>query len=413
MSAPKAGLNFMVVFRPFALSVLSVLSALSVLSGCANLLDPMLRASLKPPFVVRDRQHLRPRRGEHPSNRSAEDAIGQSLDNRPLARQPSENPRSHVAYIRDISRWPNDGMGHLHGDSNHDYLSFTGGLAPLTYPDCVPGEAFAAFLPGEYTPDDGMSGLSPAESFSGDMTYMDLFSNQAGGIVSDFRQFYSADGLAWLAGGLSAGALMANTGFDEHFLRDAYVESIVRAPNDELYEKLHEPKFLGDGYYTIPAFAIAALAEPLIDDLPLGSETAEWGQRSLRAILVGGPPMLGLQLLTGGSRPGETTANSRWKPFQDNNGVSGHSFMGAIPFISAAKMTNNLWLKSALYVASATPAVSRVNDDNHYFSQAFLGWWIAYIAANAVDRSHNPEANHHLFFYPQPDGVALGFEYLH
>jgi hypothetical protein len=243
------------------------------------------------------------------------------------------------------------------------------------------------------------------------ITFRDLVEEQIHGVHVDHIEFYSRAGLTWLTAGFATGALMANTGFDEHAIRHKYLENIVQIPNDELFEKIHQPKFLGDGLYTIPAFAVAALAEPLIDDLPLGSETAEWGQRSLRTILVGGPPLLGLQLLTGGSRPGETTAKSKWKPFQDENGVSGHSFMGAIPFMSGAKMTHNLWLKAGLYTASTLPALSRVNDDDHYFSQVFLGWWLAYIAATAVDHAHNPEAHYEFFAYPHPEGLGVGLEY--
>jgi hypothetical protein len=219
------------------------------------------------------------------------------------------------------------------------------------------------------------------------LTYRDLFAKEWSGIQSDYFEFYSLEGLTWLAAGLAAGGLMANTGFDEHFLRDTYLENIVLAPSDEVYEKLHQPKFLGDGYYTIPVFAALALAEPLIDDLPLGSGAAEWAQRSLRTILVGGPPLLGLQWLTGGSRPDETDESSEWQPLHDDNGISGHSFMGAIPFLSAAKISDNLWLKAGFYAASGLPALSRVNDDRHYFSQAVLGWWLAYLAASAVDRT--------------------------
>ena len=206
---------------------------------------------------------------------------------------------------------------------------------------------------------------------------------------------------------------MANTGFDEHFVRDAYLENIVKISNDEFYEKIHEAKFLGDGKYTIPVFVMAALAEPFIANLPLGSETAEWGQRSLRTILVGAPPMLAMQRLTGASRPGETTAKSRWQPFQDENGVSGHSFMGAIPFMSAAMTTDNDWLKAGFYAASTVPALSRINDDRHYFSQAFLGWWMALVASNAVDRSFNGFNNQQrsVFVYPHGDGIGIGFEY--
>ncbi len=54
-------------------------------------------------------------------------------------------------------------------------------------------------------------------------------------------------------------------------------------------------------------------------------------------------------------------------------------------FIDAAKMTDNCWLKTGLYACSVLPAWSRINDDAHFPSQAFLGWWMAYCAATAVD----------------------------
>jgi len=189
---------------------------------------------------------------------------------------------------------------------------------------------------------------SPPAAQAGDakVTFLGVVKDQFGRIPSDHRAFYSVRGLAWLAGGLGAGAAMANTGFDEHLIRDSVLDSIVFAPSDEFCEALHEPKFLGDGWFTIPVFAIAAYSEPLIAELPLGEPTAHWGQRCLRTILVGGPPLLALQWLTGGSRPGETSANSHWKPLQDDNGVSGHAFMGAVPYLSAAKITDNPWLEA-------------------------------------------------------------------
>lgn len=230
-------------------------------------------------------------------------------------------------------------------------------------------------------------------------------------ICSDHAEFYSTRGLLGLAGGVGAAALMANTGFDEQLARDSYMDSIVLAPSDEFYEALHEPKFLGEGRYTVPVFAAAALAEPLIAELPLGAETAEWGRRSLRTLLVGAPPMLALQVLTGGGRPSETVENSEWQPLDDNNGVSGHAFMGAIPFISAAKMTDKVWLKGGLYAASTLPAISRVNDDDHYVSQVFLGWWLAYLAESAIDRTYDPDSHHHFVAYPQANGIGVGVEF--
>jgi hypothetical protein len=291
-------------------------------------------------------------------------------------------------------------------------------------PSCVL-PASIDFPPAPATPDFGnaiaysstedsshIHRLPPTELELERITCSEMLSEQWAGILSDHREFYSPGGLTWLLGGIGAGAVIANTRIDEQLVRDTYVENIVLAPSHEFYETLHQPKFFGDGLYTIPVFAVAALAEPMIDELPLGPETAEWGQRSLRTILVGAPPLLGLQLLTGGGRPGETDESSEWQPLEDNNGVSGHAFMGAIPFISAAKMTDNLWLKGGLYAASTLPAISRINDDDHYFSQVFLGWWLAYLAESAVDRSHNPRPGYSLVAAPQPGGIQIGMEYV-
>lgn len=244
-----------------------------------------------------------------------------------------------------------------------------------------------------------------------DATFGDMLREQWAGILEDHAQFYSFEGLTWLTLGVGAGAVMANTEFDESFVRDEYKERILRAHTDEYAEAIGQPKFLGNGYYTIPVFAAAAIAGRLADEWPVGNATAEWGDRSLRTFLVGAPPMLALQVLTGGSRPGETTSTSHWKPFDDSNGVSGHSFMGAIPFVSAAKMTDNIWLKGGLYAVSVLPALSRVNDDAHYFSQAFLGWWLAYLAGSAVDRSHDPTRHHHFRVAPMGDGLGVAFDY--
>lgn len=247
-------------------------------------------------------------------------------------------------------------------------------------------------------------------AFLNEVTLFGVLSEQWGGIRSDYAEFYSPAGLAYITCGMAAGAIMANSPFDEHF-RDSYKQRVVGSPPGALHNALHQPKIFGEGMYTIPTFIALALAEPWIDDLPLGSEASEWGQRSIRTILVGGPAVIGLQLLTGASRPGESSASSKWKPLQDNNGVSGHSFMGAVPFLSAAKMTDNILLKSGLYTASVLPGLSRLNDDEHYFSQVVLGWWVAYIAASAVDHSHNPHSPHQWHVYPSSDGLGFAYTY--
>ena len=63
--------------------------------------------------------------------------------------------------------------------------------------------------------------------------------------------------------------------------------------------------------------------------------------------------------------------------------------MGAVPFLSVAKMSDNPWVKGSFYTASTLPALSRINDDAHFASQAFLGWGLAVLAAEAVDQTND------------------------
>lgn len=204
-------------------------------------------------------------------------------------------------------------------------------------------------------------------------------------IVFDHREFYSCESLTLLAGGLGVGGVMANTSIDTH-LRSQFHASFERPFGGTL----HQAKELGNGRYTLPLFAATWVAGNVFPDSPHLVVAGEWGERSMRSFLVGAPPMLLTQRLTGGSRPGETDHASSWQPFQDNNGVSGHSFMSAIPFINAAKMTDRPLLKGTFYAGSFLGPLSRISDDAHYTSQAALGWWFAYLSATAIDRVNRP-----------------------
>ena len=232
--------------------------------------------------------------------------------------------------------------------------------------------------------------------------------NLFGGVLADHANYYSRRSLGMLAIGVGVAAVVANTRLDET-IQGNYQEDIRDLHTDEFSEAIHTPEVLGNGYITIPAFCGAALVGSWFEDTPLGHESSEWGQRCLRTILVGGPPMLAMQVVTGASRPGETDDGSTWNPFQDNNGVSGHSFMGAVPFISAAKMTKDPFWKATLYAGSTLAALSRINDDDHYASQAMLGWWMAYVAATVVD--HTQQNRLTVIPLPMADGIGAGVEY--
>lgn len=228
-------------------------------------------------------------------------------------------------------------------------------------------------------------------------------------VLADYGHYYSPTSLAALAAGFGVGAALANTSVDESF-RDLYQENVRDTKTDEWSEAMHTPTVLGNGMMVLPVFAATAMAGEMMDEMPMMSVAGDWGEQSLRTALVGFPSMLLMQKVTGASRPEETGHDSQWRFWNDSNGVSGHSFMGAVPFLTAAKMTHNPWCKATFYLASTGAGLSRINDDRHYASQVLLGWWMAYVAADAVMQTENGRQEFALVPLETPDGAGIGVE---
>lgn len=222
-------------------------------------------------------------------------------------------------------------------------------------------------------------------------------------VVDDHLNYYSWRTARIYALSFGVGAVCANTALDQHF-QTWYQDNI-----DSGF--IHSFKYFGEGVIVLPTYFAAAAVGYWFEDRPAGSWLEEWGLRSLRTFVVGAPPMLLMQGVTGGSRPGEQPYNSAWRPFQDNNGVSGHAFMGAIPFLTAAEMTDRPALKFSLYALSTLTGWSRVNDNAHYFSQAFLGWWMAYAAVVAVDETQRSLTFQVVPMVASPGTQGLVFEW--
>jgi hypothetical protein len=201
-------------------------------------------------------------------------------------------------------------------------------------------------------------------------------------VLEDYKNFYSCQSLVCLTAAFGAGALMANTGFDTT-MQTAWQESV---PPTDLGTFFSDCKPLGEGRYALPVFGVAAVTGIILEGHPTGDILGEWGSRSLRMFVVGAPPLYVLQLATGASRLVDGYG-SQWHMFNDNNGVSGHAFIGAIPFLAAAEMVENPWAKGGLYVCSTFTGLSRMNDNAHYPSQVFLGWYLAFASSMAVNRT--------------------------
>ena len=217
-------------------------------------------------------------------------------------------------------------------------------------------------------------------------------------IREDYRAFYSCESLTCIAAAFGAGAIMANTGFDTT-MQDAWIRGVKPTGVGTFFSGC---KDIGEGRYTLPIFGVAAATGLVFEGSPVGDAVGGWGSRSLRMFVVGAPALYALQWATGASRPEETSAGSDWKPFTDYNGVSGHAFVGALPFLAAADMVESPLLKGTLYVCSTFVGFSRMTDNAHYPSQAFLGWYLAWASSRAVSTTELEIAGMEVRVVPLP-----------
>ena len=217
-------------------------------------------------------------------------------------------------------------------------------------------------------------------------------------VLEDYRNFYACEGLVCLTAAFGAGAIMANTGFDVT-MQDAWQRGVEPTSLGTFFSGC---KDIGEGRYALSVFGVAAATGLIFEGNPAGDVVGEWGSRSLRMFVVGAPPLYALQWVTGGSRPGEGSAGSRWHFFNDDNGVSGHAFVGAVPFLAAADMVESPLLKGTLYVCSTFVGFSRMTDNRHYPSQVFLGWYLAWASSRAVSGTELHFAGMDLTIVPLP-----------
>ncbi len=218
----------------------------------------------------------------------------------------------------------------------------------------------------------------------------------------DYRTFYSRDLVLRRLAAYAGAGLLANTDLDGD-MQSWYQDHVRSAGTDDV---ARVAKVFGEGTLMIPVSVAAALAVPHITASGSSSPVARWGALATRSYVVGVPELLLAQVATGGSRP--TEGGSGWAPFSDNNGVSGHAFIGAVPFLTLARMERDRpALRIAGYVLSLLPGLSRINDDDHYPSQAAMGWYLAWQATGAV-MEHDPAGPRPVAVTPLVSGNAWG-----
>lgn len=232
-------------------------------------------------------------------------------------------------------------------------------------------------------------------------TYTGLMQS-ATDVYWDYRNYLSYRTLGVMVVSLGAAAALANTPADQH-ITDWY-DARIRSHTSDVIAR--DFKFFGTGQYTIPMFLGTAFVFPLVEDfIPETGPVGQWGNRSIQAVLVGGPTMLFLQEALGSARP-TAGEGSHWQFFHDSNGVSGHAFMGSIFFLTASGMSDNFAFKVLMVALSWGAGWSRINDNAHYTSQVLMGWSCGWMAVDAVNRTKRGEDDN--FFSVGPTMLSGG-----
>jgi membrane-associated phospholipid phosphatase len=223
----------------------------------------------------------------------------------------------------------------------------------------------------------------------------------------DADNYLSWTTAAEMATALGVDAILANTPLDRHFQN--WFQNHVRSKGTDRFS--NDIAFLGHGQDMIPAAIGLTLAGTLVGDNWLGNTVGDFGNETCRAYLIGAPSLLLFQYGLGASRPSDNEIHgSYWRPFSNSHGASGDAFIGAVPFITAANMTDNYFLKAVFFLGSTMVAFERVDVNQHYLSQVILGWSLGYMAAAAVGKTEHDDRA--VMFGPvvTPDLVGIGID---
>lgn len=229
-------------------------------------------------------------------------------------------------------------------------------------------------------------------------------------VVDDHRQHYSQQGLAYLGITLGFNAILANTHLDQS-IQSRYQQHVRSKTTDELSKKIDQFSTIKQLTVMLPTYLTTMWISQTVN-LPVTHSAGHWANRSLRTLLLGAPQQAVFTEFLGAGRPNQKH-NSHWHFFKHNRAVSGHAFYGAVPLINAAMVSDSLKTKVLFYGLSALPALSRVNLNRHYLSQASLGWSLAYIAARSVNLTENKQKLNRMQFTVQPIhlGWSVGLHY--
>lgn len=228
--------------------------------------------------------------------------------------------------------------------------------------------------------------------------------------VNDHRNHYQPEVFVDLLPPLLVAGSMANTNADR-WIRDTWQDDIRSDASDDAARIFLRVGDAAQNKISLPIYSFTMLAAGYSGCEKHDSALATWGARSLRANILGGPQAFLLTYALGSHRP--DVGGSYWDPMNDNDGVSGHTFYGAAPLLTAARMAEQDGWRYTLYALSVMPGMARINDNQHYASQVVMGWSLAWLATRTVANSSSDSKGFSVTPLALPDGgyVLLSWQF--
>jgi len=94
--------------------------------------------------------------------------------------------------------------------------------------------------------------------------------------------------------------------------------------------------------------------------------------------------------LVGRARPESGNGKDTFDPFNSNRSYhsfpSGHAMLAFTNAYAIAKQFKNPWIKAGIYTVGAIPGISRLWEDQHWFSDVALGIAISIFTVESIDR---------------------------
>lgn len=188
-------------------------------------------------------------------------------------------------------------------------------------------------------------------------------------------RYYSRRNFLKLAGATGGAALFAYSGADES-LEQWHHERVETLSTDGASEIF---KRFGERYWAGIWVAMA-----IVDRVVASTAVSRFGRRCFEATAIGLPSMWTVQRTLGAARPSDHTHGPRFRPLADDNTVSGHTFIAAIPCLVLVRQLRVPWARALAGFASTLTGWSRLHDRRHYPSQVLFGWAMAWEATGAV-----------------------------